>query len=296
VWVDLEQPTIEEIEETAAEFAIGDRLKRELIAPTPQPLVTGDDEMALLVLHFPTRGSSDGETRSQEIDFVIGKSFIVTVRYELIAPLHHLKKLLETQTLVGEKSKVTTEMLLEVLFAHLYTAMHDHTNQIAESLSRVEADMFDGHERTTIRAIANVNREYLHMEAALANQEESLHHFLDALTDFGFFSDHFGERVGRIMSERAHVARIVRTHRGMATELRETNLALIESRQNEIMKTLTVITFIFLPLELITFVFAMHAPGTPFETDPNGFWIITGAMLVVGALLTLFLARKRWLF
>lgn len=294
MWVDLEQPSLEEIREVAQEFSISQRLERELLSSTPVPMVTHDAGMALLVLHFPTKGVRDGETKNQEIDFVVGKDFILTVRYEIVAPVHHLKKLLEAQQMVEGKIPVTTDVLLEILFAHLYNAMRDHTNHIADNLSRVEREMFDGKERFTIGAISNVSREFLHVEASLANQEESLHHFIEALIESDMFGPAFPARAQHLMAERTHVARIVKTHREMASELRETNLALIESRQNEIMKTLTVITFVFLPLELITFLFSMDVAGTPLKTTPNAFWIIVGSMVVLGTLLTIFLSRKQY--
>lgn len=296
VWVDLEQPTSDEIRQVAEEFSINEYIERELVSPSPNPLVTGDETMTLLVLHFPTQGMSDGETKTQEIDFVVGKNFLLTVRYEIVAPLHHLKKLLEAQESVEGRPKVTTDVLLEILFAHLYTGMHDHINHIAGNLARVEKEMFSGREHTTVRSISNVSREFLHIEASLANQEESLGHFLDGLINANLFGSTFPDRASRIRAERAHVARIVKTHRAVATELRETNIAILEVRQNEIMKTLTVVTFIFLPLELITFVFGMHALGTPLENNPDAFWIITGTMFVVGLIITLFVARKRWIF
>lgn len=296
VWVDLEQPTDEDIRHVAQEFSIGEHIERELLSPTPAPLVTGGDGMVLLILHFPTDGENDGETKNQEIDFIVGKNFILTVRYEIVAPLHRLKKLLETQQLVSGKARVTTDVMLEVLFAHLYTAVRDHTNHVADKLVRVEKDMFDGRERVTVRAISNISREFLHVEAALANQEESLNHFLDALMQYGFFGKSFGERTLRILAERTHVAHVVKTHRAIATEMRETNIAILGAHQNEIMKTLTVITFIFLPLELITFVFGMHALGAPLEQNQNAFWIIVASMLAIGVLITFFLARKKWIF
>jgi Mg2+ and Co2+ transporter CorA len=77
--------------------------------------------------------------------------------------------------------------------------------------------------------------------------------------------------------------------------MRETNIAILGANQNEIMKTLTVITFIFLPLEFITFVYGMHAPGTPLEGDPNAFWLITGTMTVIALIIAFFLAKKRWI-
>ncbi len=295
VWVDLERPTADEIRQVAREFSISERIETELLSPTPSPLVAGDEHAVLLVLHFPAHETDDGAAKNQEIDFVVGSHFILTIRYEVIVPLHHLKKLLETQQLVSGRNVITTDVLLEILFAHLYTSVRNHTDHSASDLARVERDMFDGHERATVRLISNISREFLHLEAALANQEESLQRFLKMLTQRDFFGISFTERAERIMDEHAQVVHLITTYRAIATELRETNLALLEARQNEIMKTLTVITFIFLPLELITFVFGMHALGAPLEQNPDAFWIITGSMFVIGVCITLFVAKKRWL-
>jgi len=296
VWIDLEQPTEDELREVVKEFSINERLEKEMFSPTPTPLVIDGGNTILLELHFPTQEDESGETNSQEVDFVVGNHFIITVRYEIVAPLHHLKKLFETRDLVTGHESITTDVLLEVLFAHLFAAVRDRSNHITDQLRRVERDMFDGRERATVRSISNISRAFLHLEADLASQEEPLNRFLRAHTLRDFFDESFNERAERILAERVQVMNLIKTHRAVAIEMRETNTALLESRQNEIMKTLTVITFIFLPLELITFVFGMRLLGMPLEQNPNGFWIVIGSMFTIGMLITIILAKKRWIF
>lgn len=295
LWVDIEQPTEDDIRQVAQEFSIDERMERELLLPTPVPIAVAGDNMTLLVLHFPTQGEKDGETKSQEVDFIVGKNFILTARYEVVAPLHHLKKLLEAQQLVAGKAPVTTDVLLEVLFAHLYTAMRDHANHVVANLARVEKQMFDGHEKEAVRAISNISREFLHVEASLANQEEPLKRFLATLSENHFFNHSFATRVQKMLAERQLTERLVKTHRAVATEMRETNNALLNAKQNEIIKILTVVSFIFLPLALIAKIFAMKIKSMPFVDDPNGFWIILGFMFFVAILLTFFVSRKRWI-
>jgi len=296
VWVDLERPTEEEIRRVAHEFSISERIEAELLSPTPSPLVAGDESAALLILHFPAHETADDEIKSQEIDFIVGSRFIMTVRYEVVVPLHHLKKLLETQKIVSDDNRaIASDVLLEILFAHLYTAVRDHTDHAADSLARVERDMFDDHERATVRLISNISREFLHLEAALANQEEPLGHFLKMLEQRGFFGASFAERADRILAERSQVSRLVKTHRAISTELRETNVALLDVRQNEIMKTLTIVNFIFLPLGLISWTFSMRTEGMPLIDSPNAFWIVLAIMAGVTIFLTLFFIKRRWL-
>ena len=86
----------------------------------------------------------------------------------------------------------------------------------------------------------------------------------------GFFGASFAERSDRILTERTQVMRLVGTHR-YRERVAETNTALLEARQNEIMKTLTTITVLVLPLELIASVLVLDLPGTPLRHDPNAF-------------------------
>lgn len=295
IWIDLERPTDEEIRAVAKEFSVSERVESELISPTPFPLVSGDAHSAFLVLHFPTPSEAEERLRDQEIDVIVGKGHIITVRYEVIAPIHHLQKVLDAQAALGKNAGITTDVFLEILFAHLYTSIRDHTNHIASKLTTVEDAMFNNGERKTVRAISSISRSFLHLEAAIANQEEPLRRFLTTLAERDYFGKSFGERATRIAAERQQVAHLLRTHRAVAVELRETNSALLEARQNEIMKTFTMITVVVLPLELIAFVFGMHAPGTPLEQNPQAFWIIMAIMLGAVSIMALYFAKRRWL-
>ncbi|MEK7157085.1 MAG: CorA family divalent cation transporter, partial [Patescibacteria group bacterium] len=296
VWVDLEHPTEDEVRSIAQEFSISERLEMELFSPTPSSLVASDEGVTFLVLHFPTHGDTDGEIRDQEVDFAIGKEFIITVRYEVIAPLHRLQKLLEAQQLISPHDTITTDVFLEILFAHLYTSVRDHTSHVADRLTHIERDMFSGFEHATVRLISDISREFLHIEAGLANQEEPLTRFLRALSLKGSFGASFTERAERIRAERAQAARFVMTYRAVATELRETNASLLESRQNEIMKRLTIVNFIFLPLGLISWTFAMRTEGIPLIDSPYAFWIVLAFMFIVAMSLITFFIKKRWIF
>lgn len=296
-WIDVEQPTPDEIRNITRELGIGERIETELLAPSPLPIVAGDTDHALLVLHFPLHGEEASDSRNQEIDFVVGTDFVLTVRYEVIAPLHRLRKILETSTLVNERFELKADMILEILFAHLFASIRDHTNHLAGRLTHIEKEMFSGQERDAVIRISEINREFLHLASAVANHEEPLTRFLQALERRNFFGPAFSERALRIRGENEQLTRLITTQRDVATEMRETNDALLSARQNEIMKTLTVITFIILPLELIASLFAMDTVGgMPFRSDPNGFWIVTGLMILIGLVLTLFFAIKRWIF
>ncbi len=67
------------------------------------------------------------------------------------------------------------------------------------------------------------------------------------------------------------------------------------NRTNNIMRTLTVLTAIFLPLNLVTGFFGMNFVGLPLIHSPTGFWIIFLLMLALGVGMSIFFWRKRLL-
>jgi magnesium transporter len=77
-------------------------------------------------------------------------------------------------------------------------------------------------------------------------------------------------------------------------ELRETNNSLLSTKQNEIMKTLTVMAFVFLPLTFIGQLFGMSLI-IPMAGNPFAFWIVLGMMVTVGTSIFLYFKQKGWL-
>lgn len=255
MWIDLEQPTADELRQVADEFQIGKRIEAELLSPTESPLVISDGENVFLATHFPTQGAKNGETKNQELDLVVGKKFIITTHYEVITSLYQLKKLLEARSFVVQEESITTDVLLEIIFMHLYASVRDHVNHIVSRMTTVELKMFSGGGKKTVRSISNINREFLHLKSALANQEDPLLRFFKMIEKSENLGASFNERTEHILSEQAQVMRFIETHHAIALELRETNVALLELRQNEIMTIFTVVIF---GVELIALVFSLH--------------------------------------
>ena len=79
------------------------------------------------------------------------------------------------------------------------------------------------------------------------------------------------------------------------SELRETNNSLLSTKQNEIMKTLTVLAFIVLPLTLISQIFGMNTSYLPVVGFPGDFWIVMGIMVCIGGAFFVYFKRRGWL-
>lgn len=295
IWVDLEAPGRDELRAVMDEFSIAHEIEEEIVRPTPYPLFSLQDGYAYLILHFPTADLKGG-ARNQEVDFIVGKKFLITVRYEVIGSINHLHKAFEAEELLGSKShKEDGPALVEQVVRRMYASMREEVEDVAQKLERIERDIFSGKERATVRTISEIGRVLLRFDTSLVRHAEPLGLFLEALSTTTFFGKSFSKVATRIESERAHVEALVSSFRAVAKELRETNNSLLSTSQSETMKIFTAIAVAMLPLNFIAALFTIPAEHAPIIGTTHDFWILVGIMLAVEAVLLVFLRIKKWI-
>lgn len=294
-WVDLETPSREELSQIMREFNIDARIEEEIATTTPYPLSIYTPKYLYLVLHFPTTDPNGG-TKSQEIDFIVGKNFLITARYEVIHTIHNLHKVFEAEELLGLNNHIqTADVLLERVLRRLYAAIREEIEEISISLERIEKDIFGGKEKQTVRVVSETNRVLLRFDTTLKRHAEALPTFLKELSLPTFFGRKFVERAVHIEAEHDHVASLVISYRQVAAELRDTNDSLLSASQNETMKNLTAVASIIFPLTLLVALFQLDVKDTPLRNAPHAFWIIVVLIFIIAAALVAYSKRKHWL-
>lgn len=293
-WIDLEYPTSEELLTVMSEFQIDERVREEILTPTAYPFTIAFPGYCYLVLHFPTADALSG-AKVQEVDFIVGKNFIITARYEVIEQIHTLHKVIEAEELLGTPQKqFKIEELLSRIMDRLYVGISSEIEQIGYRLDRIERDIFSGKEREAVRTISDTARVLLRFETALTRHEVPLTDFLTFLGAPAFFGTKFDEYAAYIEGGRNHASAMVAAYRSTATELRITNDSLLTSSQDRIIRRLMVFSFVSYPPPLLAVIFAMRT-DLPIVGGQNDFlWVIA---IMLGSSLFLFLVARfnRWL-
>jgi magnesium transporter len=80
-----------------------------------------------------------------------------------------------------------------------------------------------------------------------------------------------------------------------STSLLNLYLSFSSVRTNEIMRVLTILSALFLPLTFIVGIFGMNYSWMPTVNDPNGFWYICGAMVLLTTGLVFYFRHKNWM-
>ena len=291
-WIDLVSPSPAEVRELMKEFDLHPLMAQELLVPTYRSKVERQGDEALAILHFPTlRGVA--ERADHEIDFIIGKGFLITTRYENIDPLHIFGRVFEVEAVLGRSSATHGGHLFASMVRSLYQALGDEGEALSRRLKEIEDRIFKGDERRMVIELSQTGRVIHDFRQALLPHREMLSSLGPALERL--FGHEFSYYIRDIEGACARVERAFLHLRESLEELRETNNSLLSTKQNEVMKTLTVVAFIFLPLTFITQIFGMSTPYLPLINEPGGFLLVLGGLAFIAAGCLLYFKRKGWL-
>jgi magnesium transporter len=291
-WVDLVSPSPAEVRSLMLEFDLHPAIAQELLAPSTKSKVERHDGSVYLILHFPAlRGTNRPE---QEIDFVLGKNFLITGRYEDYNPLHSFAKAFEVDTVLGRNDvREHGGHLFVAMMRALYRSLTLELDNVSTRLQEIEERIFKGNEREMVIELSLVGRTIHNFRTSLAPHEEMLNSLEPAAQRL--FGPEFSYHLRSIFGEYERVVRTVEHLRAALEELRQTNNSLLSTKQNEIMKILTIMAFVTFPLTLITSIFGMNTEYLPIVGLPGDFWIILGFMALLALSFFIFFKRKKWL-
>ncbi|MBI2617887.1 magnesium transporter CorA family protein [Candidatus Kaiserbacteria bacterium] len=293
-WVDVESPSTEEVRELMEKYSIDPLVAEELLLPTLKPRVDAYPNFIYLILHFPAFRHTHGASPNQEIDFIIGKDFLITTRYDSVDPLHKFSKVFEVNSVL-DRSDIGGHAgyLFFYMVRKLYKSLEHELEYIGDSLGIIEEDIFEGKEKEMVVALSNVSRNLLNLRQALVPHHEILSSFSDAGKTF--FGEKFSYHLSSIMGEYFRIKNSVSSHIETLDELRQTNNSLVSTKQNEVMKVLTIMAFVTFPLSLVATIFGMNTKYLPIVGHPLDFWIIIGIMLLAMVFFFMFFKYKEWL-
>lgn len=294
VWIDLENPTSEEVRGIMQEFDLHPSVAQELLLPTIKPRIELYKNLIYLILHFPALRHTHSSDANQEIDFVIGENFIITTRYDSIDPMQKFSKIFEVNSIL-DRSNIGDHAgyIFYYMIKEMYQSLANELDSIKDSLKEIENDIFNGKEREMVTSLSKVSRDLLNFHHATSAHKQVLRSFESAALNF--FGENFTYYIKDVVNEYYKIDDSTESNIELLRELRETNNSLLGSKQNETMKTLTVMAFIILPLSFLSSIYSMNTSFIPLVGTKNDFWIVIGFMAAVGVIIYLAFKHKKWI-
>jgi magnesium transporter len=307
-WIDLESPTEKEVVDIVTKYHIHTLVGEDILSEYSRPRIERYPDHIYLVLRIPERIRRTPRRHrdirrytieEKEINFVIGRDFIITAHRGPIEPIANFAKVFETNSIITKGKEKSDGIgdhagyIFYYLMKRLYARIEDDLESIRQSLMHAEAGIFDGKERRMVEVLSNISRELTDLKQSSRVHKEVIEAFGPAAQVF-FGQDFKYHYVDDIIKQYGKIHELTSNNHELLNDLRETNDSLLSTKQNEIMQTLTVVASIIFPLELVTGIFSMNTAYTPIVGSPHDFTII---MLIMAGLtlgMICYFKYKKW--
>lgn len=292
-WINLKNPTPSDIEEIGRAYNLSPALTSDLGTPVPKNYAMFIDACIKIAVDFPVVKRLDKD-HPYEVKFLVLREGLITVQYEEMEAIDRFRKVFEMVTTLNRTAKhVTGAHLFFALLGELYNACSSKLDYIESIMSNVEAEIFNDNERQMVLRIAQTSKRIIAFRHTLLTHvdvHEEARPLFDLMFKNGYAKDF--DNIEKIFGILRH-----RTNALFDTldALSNTNFAMLTAKQNEIMKTLTIMAFITFPLTLFTSTFGMNTQTTPIIGSAGDFWIIVGIMVVATICFFAFFKYKRWM-
>ena len=290
LWVDLMAPGEAERRLLSDVFGFHPLSVEDAVSALQFPKIETYPGYLYVVLHGIHAEPQHTQFATRDVDFFLGRNYLVTVHDGDSRSINTIREMCTRHEHILKEGPVA---LMHRIVDRMIDNYRPVFEEIEARVGRLEEEAFAGHERLS-RRVMRLKRDVSSMRRVLVPQRDAIGRL--ARREFPMISD---EMTYRFRDVYDHVVRLTDEailFQDRITGIFEVNLSSVSNRLNQVMKLLTVMSTIFLPLTVLTGMWGMnitipHFPGGP-EVQ---FWWVFGLMIVICLAMLVFFRRKKWL-
>ncbi len=264
------------------------------LTPEPNPPKLDEhDEYIFIVFHALAGYEPFGDVATQEVCLYLGPHYVVSCHH---GPLESLEAIRQRCLEDGLPLRRGAEWLLHAILDRLVDEYLPCIDAMEESLDRLEAEALEGRAAGLLERVLRLRGNALRLRRLTVPQRELLARL--SRPDFPHLVRPEAHIYFRDIYD--HLVRteyLIEALRDLTDSALNTYLTVVSNRLNEVMKVLTAVATIFLPLTLISGIYGMNFAQRvwpPFESG-WGFPAVVGVMAALGLAMVVFFRRRRWL-
>ena len=304
-WIDLQGLGNEDVLNRLGKVFHLHPLVLEDVVNVPQrPKVEYYDDQVLIITRMvmmaPGSDDDDPHFTSEQLSFVLGQNYLLTVQEELnqdcLDPVRNRIRQ-DVGRIRSEGADYLTYALLDAVIDAYFPVLEEY----GEYIESLEDEVIFNPTRETVQKIYRVRRELMSLRRSIWPQRNALNQLIrDVSSNSQLISTESRVYLQDCYDHVVQVLDIVETYRELTANLMDVYLSSVSNRMNEVMKTLTVISSIFIPLTFIVGVYGMNfntqvSPWNMPELDAYwGYPLCWAGMIAIALALSYYFWRKGW--
>jgi len=278
------------LEEIGTQFGLHPLLLEDVLNTAHRPSAEGFDGYVFFSLKMPYKIDKTG-IEYEQISLVLGPDYVISFQEkpgDIFTPIRDRLK--------DEKSRMR-RLGADYLFYRLIDTVVDSyylvLETIGERIEVLEEEVFASPDRQTLKSIQELKKELIYLRKSVYPLREAISkvtkdpgEIIHQETDT-YFQDVYEHTI--------HVIETVETYRDLTSGLMDMYMTAISNRMNEVMKVLTIMATIFIPLTFVAGIYGMNFQYMPELSWKWGYPTVWGVMLVMVVSMILYFKKKDWL-
>jgi magnesium transporter len=291
-WINIERPRPIERAWLEERFQFHALDYEDVFSRNQRPKVDEYDDYLFIVLHFPRYDKTVGRLNAAELNVFVGGDFVITLPNEPIQPLEYLfDRCGRDEELRDQLFAKGAGYLLYKIVDDCVDASFPMLRKMGNKLERLEDDIFEGHSEEIVRDISNVKQEIINFRKIVRPQRVALR---DLERTRRYVPEDLEMYFDDIVDASERIWDMLENYKEVVEALESTNESVISHRVNDILRVLTAISVVVLPLTLIASIFGMNVE-VPGQGSITAFWITIVAMVLLLAGMLGYFRHRRWL-
>ncbi|PMB23794.1 magnesium/cobalt transporter CorA [Fischerella thermalis] len=298
-WVDVRGLGSEDILQRLGQvFELHPLVLEDIVNVPERPKVEDYQDQLVIIARMVIPKKKSHGFHSEQVSFVLGKHYLLTVQEEPKRDCFEAvrSRIFKNKGMICKKGPdYLTYALMDAIIDGFFPVLEKYGERIED----LEDEVISQPTPKTLKKIYKVKRELLQLRRAIWPQRNLLHTLIQ--DDNEMISHEVRVYLRDCYDHAVQVIDMVETYRELASGLMDVYLSAVSNRMNEIMKLLTVISAIFIPLTFIAGVYGMNfnTEKSPYNMpELNWYWgypACLAVMAVIAGVLLYIFWRKGWL-
>ena len=290
-WLDLTAPAHEELAHLHELFNFHPLALEDTEHFGQRPKLDDYGEYVFLVFYSAWRHQPDDPEPLREVHLFISGRYVVSIHRDPLPPLDEQREALDGRALHSEQFLLYR--ILDALVDSFFPLLSDMDDEIDD----IEAALLVEPNEGQLERLFSLKRELVAMRKVVTPQRDLFMRSVDQIGGLPGFQLDERDYFRDIYDHLIRISDLIDSYRDLLSGATDLYLSTISNRQNDVMKQLTVIATIFLPLSFITGFFGQNFGFMVTHiTRAWSFWALgMGSMAVTVICLLVFFRRKRWI-
>jgi magnesium transporter len=256
-----------------------------------RPKMEDYDDYIYFVAKMFHLNKESNEILTEQVSIILGSNFVITFQEGIEGDsFDSIRDRIRTGK--GKIRKMGTDYLVYSMLDSIVDNYFTLLEQLGEKIEDVEEEVVSNPTKTTLTNIYTLKREMLFLRKSVWPLREVISSMERGETEL--IKKQTQIYIRDVYDHTIHAIDTVETYRDMLSGMLDIYLSSISNRLNEVMKVLTIITTIFIPLSFIASLYGMNFEFMPELHSPYGYPIVLGTMLVIGLIMISVFKKRKW--